>query len=185
MKNLENALVKHCAPTLAGLKTASMINVAFKCPKQLAKMLTHLNNALNHKGLTLRLLHNSENRALIYVYRQNKLIADLNQEGVWKFLNNLGYTSSDPDDCLTFLTQRIRDYDGFPHEIGLFLSYPLADVEGFIKNKGENCKLCGYWKVYDNESATKALFEKYKKCTKKYSECFRNGSSLEKLTVAA
>ncbi|WKY43169.1 DUF3793 family protein [Eubacteriaceae bacterium ES2] len=185
MKNLENALVSHCAPTLAGLKTASMINIAFNCPKQLDTMLKLINISLNHKGVTLRLLRVTKNRALIYVYRQSRLIKDLNQEGVWTFLNSIGYKSPDPDACLSYLTRRINYYDGFPHEIGLFLSYPLADVKGFINNKGENCKFCGYWKVYDNEADTKALFEKYKNCTKKYSECFKNGHSLEKLTVAA
>ena len=36
----------------------------------------------------------------------------------------------------------------FPHEIGIFLGYPLADVAGFIRNKGRNCKCIGTWKVY-------------------------------------
>lgn len=48
--------------------------------------------------------------------------------------------------------------DGFPHEVGLFLGYPLDDVTGFIEQKGKNYKCCGIWKVYGNEKQTQMLF---------------------------
>ena len=70
-------------------------------------------------------------------------------------------------DMLKRLSQRIRLYaDGqtdFPHEIGAFLGYPLADVESFIENRGKNYAYLGYWKVYhDVEQAVKTfrLFDK-------------------------
>ena len=39
---------------------------------------------------------------------------------------------------------------GFPHEIGVFLGYPLDDVKGFIKNEGKKYLMIGYWKVYSD-----------------------------------
>lgn len=64
---------------------------------------------------------------------------------------------------LSHLKKRLSQSEAFPHEIGLFLGYPLEDVIGFCRHKGEGCKLCGYWKVYgDVESARKsfALFDR-------------------------
>ena len=68
-----------------------------------------------------------------------------------------------------------------PHEIGLFLGYPLCDVKGFIYNNGKNYKFSGPWKVYDNESETILYFDKCKQCTNLYCNLFKSGFSLDKL----
>ena len=39
----------------------------------------------------------------------------------------------------------------FPHEVGLFLSYPPEDVKGFIDHRASGFKCAGLWKVYGNE----------------------------------
>ena len=75
--------------------------------------------------------------------------------------------------------------DGFPHEVGLFLGYPLDDVTGFIEQKGKNYKCCGIWKVYGNEKQTQMLFRKLKKCSEIYRRLFADGRSILQLTVAA
>lgn len=49
----------------------------------------------------------------------------------------------------------------FPHEIGIFLGYPIWDVEGFIEHKGQNYKFCGYWKVYQDVEGAKLKFKEY------------------------
>ena len=74
---------------------------------------------------------------------------------------------------------------GFPHEIGLFLGYPLQDVLGFIENRGQGSKLVGTWKVYGDEEAARRTFARYKKCTAVYSRCLKEGTPLEKLAVRA
>lgn len=44
--------------------------------------------------------------------------------------------------------RRLQRFEAFPHEIGLFLSYPPEDVRGFIEHKGHESKCEGCWKVY-------------------------------------
>ena len=64
------------------------------------------------------------------------------------------------------LGYRYRSYweaGGFPHEIGIFLGYPLADVTGFIRNKGRNYLLCGMWKVYQQEETAATAFQYYRR----------------------
>ena len=72
----------------------------------------------------------------------------------------------------------------FPHEIGLFLGYPLEDVQGFIENCGKNYRLCGCWKVYGDPQAALRCFARYEKCARVYLQCYQNGHSLSRLTVA-
>lgn len=63
------------------------------------------------------------------------------------------------------LTTRIGCYSAgtleFPHEIGVFLGYPLSDVRGFLEDEGRNCAYVGYWKVYDNVHSKIRLFQRY------------------------
>lgn len=78
-----------------------------------------------------------------------------------------------------------KNRGGFPHEIGLFLGYPLGDVEGFIRNRGQNCKCAGCWKVYCNELEAQKRFARIQKCRKVYARLWAQGRSVWQLTVAA
>ena len=72
----------------------------------------------------------------------------------------------------------------FPHEVGLFLSYPPEDVKGFIENRAANAKCTGVWKVYGDEQQAQQTFDRYKKCTQTYCERWRSGVKLDRLAVA-
>ena len=72
----------------------------------------------------------------------------------------------------------------FPHEVGLFLSYPPEDVKGFIENHAANAKCTGVWKVYGDERQARQTFDRYKKCTQTYCERWRSGVELDRLAVA-
>ncbi|MDE7122430.1 MAG: DUF3793 family protein, partial [Oscillospiraceae bacterium] len=60
--------------------------------------------------------------------------------------------------------QNSRDHHEFPHEIGIFLGYPIEDVLGFIENHGKNYVFNGYWKVYGNAEQARRTFSNYDKC---------------------
>ncbi|KNZ40248.1 cell surface protein [Acetobacterium bakii] len=182
---LENEIIRHCSPTLAGMKTGNLFSYPFNDFSQLKNQLSDWNNSLNSRGVFLEILRVNACRALIYVYRKNRLHNDLSCPKVQTFLSQIGYPVDNLKSCLNFLSQRIQNSADFPHEIGLFLSYPFEDVQGFINHKGKNCKHIGCWKVYCNEQEKIKLFNKYKKCTTKYRQCLRNGSSIQHLTVAA
>lgn len=182
---MERKIIEHCAPTLAGLKTANMFNYKFSSMDVLYMELENANQILNQKGLYVEILKVKEYRALIYVYRANRLQKDLEKAGVDVLLRRYGYSNCRLFDCLVHLKERLKEFDCFPHEIGVFLGYPLEDVIGFIEQGGKNCKCCGMWKVYSNECETQQLFTKFKKCTDVYVKVFTEGRTLMQLTVAA
>ena len=95
-----------------------------------------------------------------------------------------GYAPEQSDRCVLRLIQRLKSEPEFPHEIGLFLSYPPEDVLGFIRNKARKYKCVGYWKVYGDASAAQSIFETYERCSKIYRIQWQNGESIEQLTVA-
>lgn len=180
----EMLMVNHCSPTLAGIKTGNLFSYYFDCLNQLKNQISDVNYILNSKGVHVRLLRNTHNRALIYLYRPNELLKDLSECDVKDLLCKSGYSICNIESCIERLSDRLGERTEFPHEIGLFLGYPLKDVKGFIENNGRNFKHVGYWKVYGDEHQAKRTFARYKKCTNIYCKKLSQGSSILRLTVA-
>ena len=140
---------------------------------------------ITDKGLYLTVLRKSDKKALVYLCRPQRLEQDLHKPGVQKFLRACGYQGEHWEEALKELKERLHMCEKFPHEIGLFLDYPLVDVIGFIRNTGKNCKCSGCWKAYGNAKEAEKTFCKYKKCREIYSRLWENGRSVLQLTVAA
>ena len=62
----EQLLIDHCAPTLAGLKTANMFQAKVEEGQDICSELKSLNRLLGQKGLRIVLLRQTEKMALIY-----------------------------------------------------------------------------------------------------------------------
>ncbi len=184
--SFEKDLIEHCSPTLASMKTASLFCHTFSCPEEIHRNICRWQEILREKGIRLFLLRVCACKALVYVCRPEALRRDLCRGEVRRFLSAYGYDCVEPHSAVERLKQRLAAQAdlGFPHEIGLFLGYPLADVIGFIKNEGKNFKCAGCWKVYENEWETRRLFAKFEKCRNVYRRLFQEGRSVLQLTVA-
>ncbi len=182
---MEEYLVRHCAPTLAGLKAGNLFGYRFSSLSSLLDETEKFRKILEEKGVGLSVLQIQDGRALIYLYRRKLLLRDWQQQGVSLFMRQYGYDTANPEQAVAKLAHRLCFEEGFPHEIGLFLGYPFADVQGFIQNEGQNCKCCGCWKVYCNEQQAKQQFARFAKCTQVYCRCFFQGTPISRLTVAA
>lgn len=176
----EELIVRHCAPTLANLKTGSL----FVCPitdrPSFFSSLRSLNELLVPKGLRALPLRIREHSALVYLYRPSRLKKDLEDPAAIKILQDHGYSCYGK--CLPKLIERVRASEEFPHEIGLFLGYPPEDVQGFLDHRP--CKCSGCWKVYGDENKAKKTFDLYKKCERVYCQQLAQGIDIERLTVA-
>ena len=178
-----NYIIRHAAPTLAGLKTGSLFPCAIRDRADFLKTLQEANRVLVPRGLRLLPLRLEENKALLYLFRTSSLSRDLAQEQAREILCRAGYKKPGFRPCLRELTRRLRKGDEFPHEIGLFLGYPPEDVQGFIRHRGREAKACGCWKVYGDEKTAQARFDAYKTCTAHYCRLHEKGATLEHLTV--
>ena len=181
----EEMMVRNCAPTLAGIKVGSLFNCRCLSGRDVFDRIRSLNNRLLSHGIRIIPLSTSDSSTLVYVYRPDKLAVYLKQDDVRTILEDLDYPAYDADLCVRELVDRLYEQDVFPHEIGLFLGYPAADVKGFMEHHARDCKCVGCWKVYGDEKAAQKLFDKYRKCTDIYCRLYGSGSSLEKLTMTA
>ena len=181
----EEDLIRHCAATLAGHKCASLFSCRAMSQKWLEDNVASANEALAGKGLRVCLLRNCERGALVYVYRAGALETKLAEPEVRAFLAGYGYGRFSIESALGTLSQHMICGESFPHEIGVFLGYPLTDVVGFIENRGRNFTCCGCWKAYGDPNAARRHFAQLSKCTAVYLRLFHSGTPISRLAVAA
>ena len=139
----EDLMIRHCAPTLAGIKTGNLFSCSYPDRKELTKAISGLNRKLVPRGVRIVPLKVRRGRALIYAYRPHALEKDLADNRTRELLVQYGYLPGNLNACVIHLIRRIQSSGNFPHEIGLFLSYPPEDVQGFIINKACNHKCSG------------------------------------------
>lgn len=181
----EEILVKQGAPTLAGIKTGSL----FPCPCRdegaLLDDIRRLNRLLAPKGLCLLPIRFKDGQALLYLYRPAVLHRDLQNRLARRILSDAGYpTDGGCGRCVAQLIRRFREDGQFPHEVGLFLSYPPEDVQGFIDHRACDFKCAGLWKVYGDERRAQRLFSRFKHCTEDYCARWQTGWDIDRLAVA-
>ncbi len=179
----EEYVVQYCAPTLAGIKTGSLFSGFFKSREVMNREIRAYNKILRKKGLRLIPLSYRGNRVLLYLYRPDQLAEDLNDQEAKRLLQEAGYQQGSAQELLMELIRRVNSQEKFPHEIGLFLSYPPEDVRGYIENKAQKYQLVGTWKVYGDKEKARKRFREYQQCTSIYCENCRSGKGLEQLAV--
>ena len=190
-RNFETVMIEQCAPVLAGLKPAGLFRYETRDCADLARRVRSWNEQLNSKGLRVRVMKGcaQTHRFLVYVYREAQLSAVLADRAVQEFLRQEGYQLPAEQEqtgaLLNQLSRRLCCQAEFPHEIGIFLGYPLPDVVGFIENRGKNFTCCGCWKSYGEPAAAQRRFDQLSKCTAVYLRLFHSGTPIARLTVAA
>ena len=129
-QKLDTLLASHTAPTLMGVKPANLVSLPrFETFEQ---MVRNYNTHLNQQDIYFHPVCQCNCKQLLLVYRKSELINTLCQSQKRAFLLSYGYPVYHKtnvelyfDEILSYLAQRILSTKGFPHEIGIFLGYPL------------------------------------------------------------
>ncbi|MCR5388293.1 MAG: DUF3793 family protein [Lachnospiraceae bacterium] len=185
---LNNALIEYCAPTLAGIKTGNLFSVKDNSKEdsnEIYSEIRKLNTTLTKLGLRVIPIKRNGKKTLVYLYRPDRLKTDLKDPVAIEILSEKGYSCANSDRCLVELIRHLTTDENFPHEIGLFLSYPPSDVKAFMGSPCAGVKCTGSWKAYSNESEAKKTFERYKKCTDLYTHEQKSGKPLDALIFDA
>ena len=179
----ERWVVAHCSPTLAGLKTGSLFPLGAEPGEKTTKFLRALNQKGVPRGLCAVTVCTARGRALLYLYRPAKLWRDLSHPLAQRILRQKGYPINNVGQSVAYLAKRFAKSETFPHEVGLFLGYPPADVNGFLTGS-EAAKCIGTWKVYSDVPAALQRFALYEKCTALYCRAFERHASFDRLIVS-
>ena len=186
-RTFEAVLIRQCAPTLAGMKPGSIFCFRHSSLEVSRRKACQWNEQLASFGLAVQILleRPETGSVIVYVYRPSHLKQLLSGPAHQKFLSEAGYAGTDLDSLLEELAYRLRTQLEFPHEIGVFLGYPLRDVIGFIENHGRNFTCCGFWKSYGDPAEMQVCFACYRRCIQTYVTMFEQGIPIEWLAVPA
>lgn len=177
----EQELVHHCSPAFAKLKPANLVCFQKQKFPNFNEDYKQYKIQLKKFGIEIQELCSCEKRHLVLVYQKDELHNQLKKPEILKQLKSYGYPVDSLNKQLDFLSERLSKTNGFPHEIGLFLGYPLRDVLAFEHYKGEGAKLCGYWKVYFDVENAKKTFDIFDKCRDRFEEKLFAGKTLAQL----
>lgn len=175
-------LAIHCAPILSGSKAANIMTVT-------VHEFDRIGYLLEGTGIRYRFLKTKGDKGIIYLYREKRLRQYLEQEEIQGFLSEYGYDEVNIAKMLNLLSKRIRMYNDqdavFPHEIGVFLEYPLGDVKGFLANEGKNFMYSGYWKVYQDLQGAVRRFTQYDMERELTIQALMQGKTIREIALAA
>lgn len=145
-------MIELIGATIVGVKPAELINLSrldSYCSRNCLKK--YKDCLLCNKNIKIKPFVNNKGKEQIFIYHTQCIGKYLNNKYVIKILKDLGYPEVfNVDTYVDHLLGRLSS-NTFPHEIGIFLGYPLKDVIGFmgliplkfIKTNG--------WKVYGSE----------------------------------
>ena len=178
-EKFEAVLCHHCSPVLMGLKPSNLVSFSNTEGDSLNQLLKEYSIKLGAEDVRLEVICSCRKHEMVLVYRPQMLEEYLKDEKIRNILCEEGYPVSGTFlDLLEHLKCRFACHESFPHEIGLFLGYPLEDVIGFRQNKGSDCKLCGYWKVYGDVENARRMFARFDLCRDFMHQQLRDGYTI-------
>lgn len=157
----ENFMLYNLSLVTSKIKPSATVNLT-KGNRNLYKLwFVYGENFLNNEDLDYVLLRKSENSIVVLIYNRQVLSTYLNKRDNLMFLEKIGYnTNCSLEQALNKLQERYNIYN-CPHELGVFLGYPLDDVIDFMECSNKKCIMCGYWKVYNNQERATETFKLY------------------------
>ncbi len=147
------------APTASGKKPGTMLNLKDGSRKLASIWNEYRDEITKHINLKCYEFKSSSQLALTYFYNDRLLDNVLAREDVKNYLFSLGYGQSlEREEYFKILREKFKST--CPHEVGIFLGYPLEDVRDFVDCKGKkDLKCTGYWQCYNNREFAENTFK--------------------------
>ena len=183
-KKLWEVIANQCAPVLTDVKPSNLLILTNEEEEAFLQM-------EELPGISRLCLYEGEHKSTWLLCRRDRLESELVWPQTGEFLKQYGYrmVQESLDEKLLRLQYRFAEYkegrQPFPHEMGVFLGYPLGDVKGFIEHHGKEYLCSGYWKVYRDEQKAKSTFQLYQSVRDAVLQLIMAGSNLYEISYQA
>ncbi len=171
-------LALETAEVLAETKPANLIRLSNRrqpCGRNLSHLWRSFGASLlaDSELRALPLRENSDGILLLF-FSEKLLCQQLHDPAAATFLRQLGYPpSGDLSETLAELQCRFHADSGLPHEIGVFLGYPLKDVAGYMGRADLPCTGCRLWRIYGDPGPSLALSDRFIACRNQMADRLR------------
>lgn len=204
----EHRVVRFCAPVLADVKPSGMftcphveshgrVELGRTPPVHVGGDVVDaavglLDAKLAPLGARVTALARRGAGTLVFVYRPRLLEEFAGEEPAASLLDLEGYDVSDAGACVSLLAARVASFDAcprdaltgadrFPHEVGVFLGYPLPDVLAFMRRRGRGVLMRGHWNVYTDTGLARRVFRLFDDRTEERLSRYGEGEPVEAL----
>lgn len=165
---LASFLALETAEVIAGEKPANLLGIANRrrpCGRNLYALWKEWGEeVLAESGLAVRELADRGDSVLLLIYRPEALGELVRRPSATAVLARAGYGDvSNLDSVLGELASRMEG-ESFPHEIGVFLGYPLKDVAAFMGLVRIPFACQGPWKIFGDPRESLRLAEVFRCC---------------------
>lgn len=180
---IENFLIYNLSIVISGNKPSATVTLKKGENSNYDKWINYGVDFVKRIGLKYIALRESSKAVILLVYNEKVLESYIFAEETLEFLISIGYKSKDSlNNCLNILKERYNIYH-CPHELGVFLGFPVNDVKDFMECTSKKCLMCGYWKVYNNLDYAVETFEKFDLIRKKAAQNIIYGLNSQELIV--
>ncbi len=153
-------ILYHAAPTLQGIKPASLIRLTNTKQGNMKDLwFEYKDEIMGSLNVEYKELNRSQDYVCVLFYHPGWMEKLLGQKKTKSYLRAIGYAFDDAYQALDSLESRF--VNGCPNEIGIFLGYPLSDVMAFSGEKKDQSLINGYWRVYSKVNEALKTFRLY------------------------
>lgn len=160
---IEKFLIYNASLVISAVKPSATITIKKGNNGLYDKWIRYGVDFLNSIDLGFINLRESDEALIVLVYNDSELQKYIFNKEVNRFLIKLGYPRK--NNVYNYILNLKVRYEKFkcPHELGVFLGFPLNDVKDFMQCTNKKCLGCGYWRVYNDFNRAKEVFLKYDK----------------------
>ena len=174
--------LERVAATIYGVKPAEILFIAERDYHRVCECFFR-----KTAGVYIHSVKHSGNKRQVMVYHKDRLDRILQSVETRTFLESFGYRrSGTTEDYVGQLLERLQE-DAFPHEIGVFLGYPLKDVCGYLGLNDLEHTMTKGWKMYGDTRESERLHERFTMArvyARKRFDCFFNDEFSSQKMVA-
>lgn len=160
---IEKFLIYNASLVISGVKPSATVTLKKGNNNLYDKWIKYGISFLKSINIEFVELRESQDALIILVYDKEELENYIFNKSNKQFLVQLGY--EEENNIESYINKLKERYEKFkcPHELGVFLGFPLEDVKDFMECTNKKCLVCGYWMVYNNFNNAKEIFNKYDK----------------------
>lgn len=178
LSRVEAKMALQCAPIIKGIKMSNLLIIS-SSDEDAVRVILKKTGIIHYRMLR------QDDKTTFLLFRKLQLATHLSDPEVKHILKANGYQDLSLGGILRTFQYRYQTYvdrgEGFPHEMGLLLGYPVEDVVGFIEHKGKNYLYSGYWKVYEDVASKRKIFEAYENAKEELIVLLANGHGIRSM----
>ncbi|RKD22000.1 Protein of unknown function [Caminicella sporogenes DSM 14501] len=160
-------------PVLMGSKPSELLSFR-KNDKNLLDKIENIKKYIGKcKRIKYKLFEFKNESIKILFYNPKVLDKNLKEYRNMKFLKSIGYPEEyDLELYIQFIVDKMKE-GVIPHEIGVFLGYPLKDIIGFIGHPSLRLTKINGWRVYGDPKISDIKFNEFLEAKKEIKRLLR------------